>query len=107
MNDRALMGLLDQAREQEGAKQGVLASAAKLEERLLWMQRFFAHEAIKKVDAADAKEIQREITYNAVRPTRVAWIVLGARWCFRSSPGTGSGRCSTRSRSPGSWADLR
>ena len=78
VNDRALMELLDQAREQEGAKQGVLASAAKLEERLLWMQRFFAHEAIKKVDAADAKEIQREITYNAVRPTRVAWIVLGA-----------------------------
>jgi cytochrome c-type biogenesis protein CcsB len=78
VNDRALMGLLDQAREQEGAKQGVLASAQKLEERLLWMQRFFAHEAIKKVDSADAKEIQREITYNAVRPTRVAWIVLGA-----------------------------
>jgi cytochrome c-type biogenesis protein CcsB len=78
VNDRALMALLDQAREQEGAKQGVMASAQKLEERLLWMQRFFQHEAIKTVETADPAAIEREITYNAVRPTRVAWIVLGA-----------------------------
>ena len=78
VNDRTLMALLDQAREQEGAKHGVMASAQKLEERLLWMQRFFQHEAIKKVGSADQRAIEREITYNAVRPTRVAWIVLGA-----------------------------
>ena len=53
VNDKAVMGLLDKARDIEGAKQGVMASASKLEERLLWMQRFFSHEAIKKVDSAD------------------------------------------------------
>ncbi len=78
VGNRAVMALLDQAREQEGAKHGVIASAQKLEERLLWMQRFFQHEAIRKVDSADPKAIEREITYNAVRPTRVAWVVLGA-----------------------------
>ncbi len=78
VNDRAVMALLDQAREQEGAKHGVMASAQKLEERLLWMQRFFQREAIRKADSADPAAIEREITYNAVRPTRVAWIVLGA-----------------------------
>ena len=78
VGNKALMALLDQAREQDGAKQGVMASASKLEERLLWMQRFFQHEAIKKVDMADPAAIEREITYNKVRPTRIAWIVLGA-----------------------------
>ena len=78
VGSRALLALLDQAREQEGAKQGVLASAQKLEERLLWMQGFFRQEKIRKVDSADPKAIEREITYNAVRPTRIAWIVLGA-----------------------------
>jgi cytochrome c-type biogenesis protein CcsB len=75
VNDKAVMALLDQARGQEGPKQGVLASAAKLEQRLVWMQGFLGHQTIVKAEAPPAA-MDREILYNAVRPTRIAWIVL-------------------------------
>lgn len=75
VNDRGVMALLEQAHAQEGPKQGVLASAAKLEERLIWMQGFLRKETIQKVEAP-AAAMDREVLYNAVRPTRIAWIVL-------------------------------
>ena len=98
VNDRAVLALLEQARSQEGPKQGALASAAKLEERLLWLQRFLQHDAIRPQPAAEKwqpvqdlatlaaaprlegwpaqAEMDREVLYNAARPTRIAWIVL-------------------------------
>ncbi len=80
--------------------------AQKLEGRLIWMQRFLVHDIIRAVPAqeggvarwavpehlhgpqdliavaqaadtgADRKLIAREITYNTVRPSRLAWWIL-------------------------------
>ncbi len=105
-----VLQLLDQvhkAAAQGRPRQGVVADAEKLEQRLIWLQRFLNREIIRTVpNAADVNArwavpavrsaadlaalangprpegwpapaaIEREITYNAVRPTRVAWIVL-------------------------------
>ena len=99
VNDRGVLAIMDEARSKEGAKQGVLASAAKLEERLLWLQKFLKHDGIRPIPSGERwnvappsleaiasaprlegwpspSAIEREITYNAVRPTRIAWIVL-------------------------------
>ena len=101
VNDKGVLAMMDEARAQEGAKQGVVASAAKLEERLLWMQKFLQHDGIRPIPAEGrwqvSKEpletvasgprlegwpsqssISQEILYNAARPTRIAWIVLFA-----------------------------
>ena len=110
VNDRRLMQVLAEARraEERGApRQGVLSAAEKLEERLLYFQRFLDREVIRPLPPGgdvnarwnvlevrgvdemaalaagprlqgwpDAASIEREITYNRVRPTRIAWIVL-------------------------------
>ncbi len=73
-------------------------AAAKLVERMEWMQKFLNHDIIRANPAKERWEvsadpvaladrprlegwpstaaIDREITYNQVRPTRVAWLVL-------------------------------
>jgi cytochrome c-type biogenesis protein CcsB len=110
VNNPRVQQLMDQARQAEAEgrpRQGVLADAEKLEQRLMWLQRFLKREIIRTVPnptdvnaiwstpevrrlvdfAALASgprpagwpapsAIEREITYNAVRPTRIAWIVL-------------------------------
>ncbi len=110
VNSRAIRQLVGDARQAEARGQprgGVLAEAAKLEERLESLQRFMNRDVIRTVpNASDpsamwtvpevrsmaelaalatgprpqgwptAAAVEREITYNAVRPTRVAWIVL-------------------------------
>lgn len=110
VRNQAVLGLLDQAREaaQHGQpRQGALAAAEKLEERLVVLQGFLNRETLRPMPAADPNaqwgapqglgsvdglvalatgprlagwpdkaDIEREITYNAVRPTRIAWIVL-------------------------------
>jgi cytochrome c-type biogenesis protein CcsB len=106
----AVQQLINQARQTDAEgrpRQGVVADAEKLEQRLLWLQRFLKRDIILTLpDPADAtavwtapevrsladfavlangsrpqgwparSTIEREITYNRVRPTRVAWIVL-------------------------------
>jgi cytochrome c-type biogenesis protein CcsB len=109
VNNPAAMDLLRRAHAEAEADRpvkGVLADAAKLEERLVTMQGFLRGQAwtvvpdtqdrsaawgvppLRSVDALvtvagvrpagvpAAAALEREITYNAVRPTRVAWIVL-------------------------------
>ena len=104
-----VMQLINEAHAAAAARkprQGVLAAAEKLEDRLIWLQGFLDQKTIRPVPAADvtamwlapstpglpglmqvangprlqgwpsAEAIEREIRYNAVRPTRIAWIVL-------------------------------
>jgi cytochrome c-type biogenesis protein CcsB len=93
--------------QQEKQRSGALAAAEKLEEKLVKLQAFLQRDELRVMPVADplgkwgiAKaasleelaqlaqgprlagwttpdEIERELSYNAVRPTRVAWIVLG------------------------------
>jgi cytochrome c-type biogenesis protein CcsB len=102
----AVMKLINQAHNAQGPRQGAVAAAEKLEERLMWLQGFLDQKTIRPIPAADvnaewdapsvpgaggltqvangprlqgwptADAIEREIRYNAVRPTRVAWIIL-------------------------------
>ena len=110
VSDGAVMRLMEQAREaaqQERPRQGALAAAEKLEERLLLLQRFLNRDIVRPIPESDpnarwstapqggsatglvavatgprlsgwpsAAAIDREVVYNAVRPTRVAWVVL-------------------------------
>ena len=110
VNNANVLQLMNQAHRAEAERQprqGVVADAEKLEQRLTWLQRFLNRDIIRTVpnsadlnarwavpemrSAADLAmlaagprpegwptpaAIEREITYNAVRPTRVAWIVL-------------------------------
>jgi len=92
--------------QREERRSGVLADAEKLEERAVSMQRFVGGEAVFPIPVPDPKghwnappnpntatllgiaggprlegwptieAIEREITYNAVRPGRIAWVVL-------------------------------
>src|SRR5207302_9318792 len=58
VNDKPLMGLLERAHElaeQERPRQGALAAAEKLEERLLTMQRFLQREEIRAIASSDPK----------------------------------------------------
>jgi len=102
------MQMAHQAAAQNQPRRGVLGAAEKLEERLLWLQRFLERDVIRSIPPpgnanarwaapglmrvpADlvalatgprpegwpsAAAIERELTYNAARPTRIAWIVL-------------------------------
>ena len=109
--------------QREERRTGVLADAEKLEERAISMQRFVNGEAVFPVPVPDpmghwsappspntatllglatgprlegwptTEAIEREITYNAVRPGRIAWLVLLASlvlslvaWKKRSRP---------------------
>jgi cytochrome c-type biogenesis protein CcsB len=109
VRSRAVLQLFDEARRAAAAeerRQGVVADAEKLEERLVVMQRFLRREAVRSLPAPvvtqqwspapvfdapglaamangprlqgwpEPAAIDREVTYNSVRPTRVAWIVL-------------------------------
>ncbi len=109
VSSRAVLGLIErahQAEENHQPRSGVLAAAEKLENRLLWLQRFLDGSAIRPIPAADvnakwgvpasvdaptllglangprlagwpaASAIQREIVLNAVHPMRIAGIVL-------------------------------
>jgi ABC-type transport system involved in cytochrome c biogenesis permease subunit len=109
VGSRAVLGLIEQARQMAEARKprtGAVAAAEKLEDRLLWVQRFMDRSAILPIPAADpsarwsaapvvtadalvalangprldgwpsASAVERELTYNAVRPMRVAWVVL-------------------------------
>jgi ABC-type transport system involved in cytochrome c biogenesis permease subunit len=111
VNNRALLQLMDRARQVQamgGKPTGSVASAEKMEERLVVMQGFLNRDALRVVpppgnpNAAwgpppsmgsvqdlvalgsgprldgwpSAEAIDREVGYNAARPTRTAWIVL-------------------------------
>jgi cytochrome c-type biogenesis protein CcsB len=102
-----LLAEAHRASEQGRPRQGVLAAAEKLEERLLLFQGFLQRESIRSLPPPgdvnarwnvlevrgaaelaafargprlqgwpDAASIERELTYNDVRPTRIAWVVL-------------------------------
>jgi cytochrome c-type biogenesis protein CcsB len=104
---RQLMSEARRAAAAEQPRRGAVAAAEKLEERLVWMQRFLERDALRSMppggnltgrwnpapmaDAASlaafasgprlegwpqASDMDREVTYNRVRPTRIAWIVL-------------------------------
>ncbi len=110
VNSRAVIQLMGSARQAAASgtpRTGVMAAAEKVEERLLWMQRFLEREILRSIPipgdpnaqwtsipfttAGEIAQlagnerldgwpsraaIEREITYNDVRPTRLAWIVL-------------------------------
>jgi cytochrome c-type biogenesis protein CcsB len=93
--------------QQETRRQGAHAAAEKVEEKLVKLQAFLQHDELRPIPVADpmgkwqvAKvasvdelvqlatgprlggwsepaAIERELTYNALRPTRLAWIILG------------------------------
>jgi len=110
VGSREVLALIEQARqaaELRKPRKGVLAAAEKLEDRLLWLQRFLDRSAILAIPphgdpgarwsapetmttealAALAggprldgwptpSAVEREITYNRVRPLQIAWIVM-------------------------------
>lgn len=95
------------AESRDVPRHGLLKDAEGLEQRLLWMKGFLDGQSIRPVPTDDphdrwdvahahgaaelayllkterpsawppAKSVDREITYNAVRPTRLAWWILG------------------------------
>jgi cytochrome c-type biogenesis protein CcsB len=101
--NQKLIGLVQQAHAAEEGGQklsGVLAAASKLEERLNWMWGLLTKtsltvvphptdrtgtwtvppvvsiDALRRLAATPSAAIERELIYNAARPTRIAWIVL-------------------------------
>ncbi len=101
--NRQLLGLVQQAHAAQQNDQklsGTLAAASKLEERLNWMWRLVTKtsltvvphptdptgkwtvppvvsiDALRRLAATPSAAIERELVYNAARPTRIAWIVL-------------------------------
>jgi len=101
--NQKLLGLVQQAHaaEQAGRKlSGSLAAASKLEERLNWMWGLLTKtsltvvphptdptgtwtvppvvsiDALRQLAATPSAAIERELVYNAARPTRISWIVL-------------------------------
>ena len=114
-SSKPLLQVMDDARKaaaENRPRQGALAAAEKLEERMLALQQFLNREEIRPTPVQDPSarwdahgatsvaelfalasgprlagwptpaSIGREITYNQLRPTRVAWIVLLAALVF-------------------------
>ena len=110
VSTKPVLALMEEARnlaQQEKPRQGALAAAEKLEEKLVKLQSYLQRDELRVMPVADPlgkwgvtkaatidelallaqgprlqgwsspEQIERELSYNAVRPTRVAWIVLG------------------------------
>ena len=105
-SSKELMQVFDDAQRaasEDRPRTGILAAAEKLQERMVTMQQFLDHEEIRPIPAKDrwaahaatnpgelaalaagprlegwpaAAAMDREILYNELRPTRIAWIVL-------------------------------